>query len=247
METAHLNGVYLKLDRAERHLNEILGMLSLVEVGECRIFPEHDKNLDLLVQRISITPKPDATLAVVIGDFLFDIRSALDHLVWQLAVLNGCLPDRDNMFPITTKPDLFTRAITPRDRFKGRLHGVAQSHVTLIEGMQPYRRGNESLKRLDTLHNADKHNTLNLTTIVADNSALVFKRRGATILNLFVGGEELCDGAIFGEIGVPLNDPEFAAEFPDIIAGIPEVEVDGKATLFVAFDQRPDESPCGRL
>jgi hypothetical protein len=242
METANLGGVYLKLDRAEQHLNEILRMLSLVKVGECHISSEHNKNLDSLVQRISITPKPDPTLAVLVGDFLFNVRSALDHLVWQLVILNNGVPDGDNMFPITTEPDLFTAAITPRGRRKGRLHGVDQSHVALIEGLQPYHRGNKSLKRLDALHNTDKHRTLNLITVVADNATLVCKRKGVPVLDMFIGDEELCDGAIFGEIGIPLNDPEFTAEFPTAAANLLESEMYGKATLFVAFDQRSADS-----
>jgi hypothetical protein len=236
MANGSLDGVRLKLDRAQKHLNEITGILSLIKQGECRTVFEHDQNLDLLVQRIHIIPKPKPELSVVVGDFLFAVRSALDHLVWQLVIQNGESPTTDNMFPITSDWDKFDTAARV---IKGRkrLMGVSATAYALIESLQPYHAGNEPLERLDALHNVDKHRTLNLTTVVADNAALSFTRGGVSVLNMFIS-DELRDGAIFGDIGIPINDPEFIKEFPT--AGkLANVEVKGQASLFVAFDE-PD-------
>ena len=170
MVRGSLETVRLKLGRAEKHLDEITGMLSLLKKGQCRIVTEHNQDRNLLIHRISITPKPPPALSVVIGDFLFAVRSALDHLLWQLVVVNGNFPCTKNMFPITSTPENFTEAAGNRKRLKG----VSTEVYALIEGLQPCHRGNESLERLDTLHNVDKHRTLNLTTVVSDNTSLRF-------------------------------------------------------------------------
>jgi hypothetical protein len=204
MAKGSLKSVGLKLDRAQMHLDEIARMLSLIKYGECRIIPEYNQDRDLIVQRIHITPKPKPELGVVVGDCLFAIRSALDHLVWQLVICNGQSPTKDNMFPITSDWDKFDTAARV---IKGRkrLMGVSATAFALIESLQPYHAGNEALERLDTLHNADKHQTLNLTTVVADNTSLHYYRDGNLVVDLFLGDEELHDGAVFGGIGIPVS------------------------------------------
>ena len=232
-----LDGIKLKLIRAQKHLDDVMGILSLIKVGECCITPERSEKLGLLVQRISIQPKPPLELSVVIGDFLFGVRSALDHLIWQLVIHNGRSPTARNMFPITSAPALFNAAVTERRR----LEGVSPKACAIIESLQPYHIGNEALGRLDTLHNVDKHRALNLTTVVADNTSLLFSTGGHPVLRMFIGDEELRDGAVFGGIGIPLNSPEFSREFPEAIRRISEADVKGKASLFVAFDEAEGE------
>jgi hypothetical protein len=228
-----LDGIKLKLVRAQKHLDDVMGMLSLIKVGQCCITPERNENLGLLVQRISIQPKPPPELSVVIGDFLFGVRSALDHLIWQLVIHDGGSPTSRNMFPISSAPALFNKAVAKRRR----LEGMSPKTCAIIESLQPYHTGNEALGRLDTLHNTDKHRALNLTTVVADNTDLLFSTGGHPVLRMFIGDEELRDGAVFGGIGIPLNNPEFTQEFPEAIRRISEAEVRGEASLFVAFDE----------
>jgi hypothetical protein len=235
--THPLDGVRLKLVRAKKHLDEVMRELSLLEEGECRLIPERNEDLGLLVQRIYIAPKPSLELSAAIGDFLFGVKSALDHLVWQLVIRNGREPNGKNMFPIAACLCSFGKAVTMR----GQLKGVAGKAHALIESLQPYYGGNEPLGRLNTLHNTDKHRTLNLTTVVADKTSLSFAGR-SVFMNLFLIDEDLRDGAIFGDTGMPLNDPEFNAMFPSAIERASEMEVEGKASLFVAFDEPAADS-----
>jgi hypothetical protein len=119
MANASLEIVNLKLNRAQKHLDEITAMLSLLEYGECTIVPEYNESRDLVVQRIHITPKPTLELSVAVGYYLFAMRSALDYLVWQLIVCNGEIPTKDNMFPITTSAENFLVPPNKRKRLKG--------------------------------------------------------------------------------------------------------------------------------
>ncbi|MEK6327348.1 MAG: hypothetical protein AABM66_07480 [Actinomycetota bacterium] len=107
-------------------------------------------------------PAPLIRWGALIGDCLFNFRSALDQLAFDLAVANrkGQLTEKEKMdseFPIFHR-----RAPTKRDldRKIGAVHPKARK---LIEGMQPYgRKDRAALKYLDLLHNFDKHRTLHL-------------------------------------------------------------------------------------
>ncbi len=46
------------------------------------------------------TPDVPIEWSVRIGEILYNLRSALDHLVWQLVLANGQEPGRDNQFAI---------------------------------------------------------------------------------------------------------------------------------------------------
>jgi hypothetical protein len=90
---------------------------------------------------------------------------------------------------------------------------------------------------MDALHNMDKHRTLILTTVVADNTSLRCFIAGTPVLDMFLGDEELHDGAVFGGIGIPINDSELIEMFPNVARTISQIEVRGEATLFVAFKE----------
>ncbi len=97
----------------------------------------------------------------LIGDCLFNFRSALDQLAYDLAVAYtpGLTEkqERDSEFPI------FHRRAPEKgemDRKIGAMHPEARK---LIEDMQPYgRKDRAALKYLDLLHNFDKHRTSHL-------------------------------------------------------------------------------------
>lgn len=225
-----LGDVHLKINRANEHLETILTLLRGMAYGECKIIPEINEEFNCGVRRISL-PKPPNSLSIVVGDFLFNIRSALDQLLWQLVLVNNRTPGKSNMFIIAETAELFAEQVK-----RGRLNGTSAQVQTLIEGLQPYNRGNgnESLITLARLHNTDKHQTINLTTAVAHDT-LIDWVGNTDSLRMFLGDEELRDGAIFGGIGVPLNNPEFPLTPERFL----KMKVEGHAALFIAFEQ-PD-------
>src|SRR5664279_2384307 len=95
-----LDPVRLKLVRAEQHLEAILELLSGFRYGDCEIVPEEDPETNLGLLRVRL-PTPPQMLVVIIGDLLFNVRCALDYLIWQLVLANGETPTRSNSFPIT--------------------------------------------------------------------------------------------------------------------------------------------------
>jgi hypothetical protein len=113
-----------------------------------------------------------ARWGALIGECLFNFRSALDHLAYDLAVAytgthydlavayTGTLSakqERESEFPI-----FHSRAPKKRE-LDSRIGAVHPDARRLIEAMQPYGRTDRAaLKYLDVLHNFDKHRTLHL-------------------------------------------------------------------------------------
>ena len=103
------------------------------------------------------TPIPEHTLGPLIGDVLHNFRSALDHLVYELAVSHtGALPQRvegSTEFPIFVEE--------PRaEAWERRVGAVAPEARVAIERMQPYQPRSypvHALAALYGLSNIDKH------------------------------------------------------------------------------------------
>lgn len=99
---------------------------------------------------------------VILGDFLHNVRSALDHLVWQLVLLSEQqAPGVQHQFPIALSERAYLASRGMRERM---LAGVADEHRAVIDQVQPFRLGDEakthSLAYLSRLSNTDKHRIL---------------------------------------------------------------------------------------
>ncbi|MFZ3214152.1 MAG: hypothetical protein WA188_21815 [Terriglobales bacterium] len=198
-------------------------MLRRSQYGKCQFIAEENANTKLGVLRVHL-PKPHDGLPVVVGDFLFNVRCALDYVVWQLVLRGGGQPRRSNQFPISRTAKLFEDAVR-----RGNLDGVPEKAQALIESLQPYHGGNEPLGTLAHFHNIDKHQELNLVTAVARDANIEWRDADGPFLRSFLGGDGLRDGAVFGGIGLRTDVPAIAARFR-------KVKVEGEAAIFVAFD-----------
>lgn len=49
-------------------------------------------------------PAIDPQWSILVGEVLYQLRSSLDHLAWQLVLLDGGTPNQQTQFPILTKP-----------------------------------------------------------------------------------------------------------------------------------------------
>lgn len=229
--------ILLKLGRARTHIDEFRAKTAAIRNGYCSIQPEEDPNRRMTVMRISIVPKAPDKLRLVAGDALFNMRAALDYIVTQAVLSNpGQTPTRGNQFPIAQDAKTF-RNMEPK-----QLAGVSDAVRAILERFQPYHPGNEPLRTLSKLHNPDKHQRLNLAAVVADSSSL----RSNGTLNPFglVSDIPLCDGGIFGNIGVTWNLPE---EFASVRMRSQKFSMEGECTQFVGFADLfdPDEDEDG--
>lgn len=119
------------------------------------------------------TPEVPIEWSIRAGEILYNLRSALDHLVWQLVVANGQKPSKDNQFPILDEEAQWTNRGT-----QNKLKGVADECKKTIRFLQPFNpmlqlpiNGQlrpcyaQVFRTLRDLCNIDKHRHLNFILV----------------------------------------------------------------------------------
>jgi hypothetical protein len=145
-----------KIGRAYKHLKEFDSLV----VSYCRSEPytitKHD---DLVNQRHVVRCEfsaLDADIHLSLAEVIYSLRSGLDQLAWQLALLRNPNPSRDVMFPIHS--DQSSKA---EERFRRLVWDMPCDAVTVIRDLQPYKREaayrDDPLWQLNELSNIDKH------------------------------------------------------------------------------------------
>ncbi len=166
---------WLKLERAEKHADEFKTALrpyldsqpyKAVKCGPET--PGCQQHADCWRYCLRITQQPDPALSIIAGDFLHNVRSALDHLAVAM------VPARRRSkasFPIE-RDDIWTKQgrryvigdAERRGRFKTAVDGMSAEAKTEIQALQPYNRGaqarSNTMYLLNRLDNADKHRQL---------------------------------------------------------------------------------------
>ena len=152
----------LKLDWASHHLACLDAKVR--EWTERK--PHHyvtniDRKSDKKLVRIRLLNPPPAEFRLIIGDCLHNLRSALDSLVYELALAhNGIDPLPEDRAKGLEFPIFGNRMMDAQECRKkiGCIHPDAQA---AIKGLQPYNKGNEfasdPLWKLHRLSNVDKH------------------------------------------------------------------------------------------
>ena len=95
--------------------------------------------------------------AVIIGDALHNLRSALDLAYYKIVILCDGTPSKWTTFPIRdTREELVARVKSAFE--KKQIIGFI--HFLLIEVIKPYKGGNDALWTLNEWNIADKHQLL---------------------------------------------------------------------------------------
>ena len=157
----------LKLDRAREHLSSLDDEWRRWREGEpYRFVHEPHGDVSEYVIRAKIFEQPPARFAIMLGDCVYNLRSALDNLAYELAVAahrrrGMALPDEvadASAFPICIRREAFR---SQRKGRKGKIGGMVPRAQATIQTLQPYRRWNKGasdpLWLIDRLSNVDKH------------------------------------------------------------------------------------------
>ena len=178
--THPLDGARAKVRRAGKHLRELDAEVErFVKDHPYRFVPEPDEKTGLWVVRIyadAVDEQPPLRLGVIVGDIAHDLRSALDHVVCELALLNNSTCE-ETQFPLCFSPKAFGF------EEKKRLAGLLPRHRAMIRRLQPYhrRQGGELLAVLRSLSNADKHRVVNPATQAMRYVPPTFEPRSAML------------------------------------------------------------------
>jgi hypothetical protein len=157
-----------KVERAEKHLRDLIAIRNAF-IGQAEpdmvkvdTDPETGNEITKIVQIFD--PPPD--IALIAGDAIHNLRSALDHLAYQLVIVNGAEPLPQTCFPIFETAEKY-KAMDVR-----KVKGMSQRAIDTIGNTKPYLGGADELYWLHALDIADKHHAL-VVTVVAVAGAWV--------------------------------------------------------------------------
>lgn len=169
-------GVDRKIERAKAKLADLKESIkAVVDPGHYRFAVKYDPETKRHVYRVYDVPATDPEWPLVIGEVLFNLRSALDHLAWQLVLLGGGEPTQETQFPIRDSPNDKNGQVLP---LKALLAQVKDPKILgLLNECQPYAGdGTEHrspfdahgtpLWHLKKLNNLDKHRLLMIVACV---------------------------------------------------------------------------------
>lgn len=151
-----LAGAFHRVDRAEEHLADLEPRLAALVVGlnpdAISVKYETEPPYDLLIEHEILTNfAAPMRLPILIGETCYNLRCAMEYLVAALAQLDSGREQPMTQFPIVGSAEKFASRKT-RDRLKG----INDSHVAMIERLQPFR-GCEWARHLREISNRDKH------------------------------------------------------------------------------------------
>lgn len=178
--------IRVKIARAYEHIEDLETRIKSFLKGEpykVAVKP-HPEFPNALTHHYLASAKPLTTdIPLVAGEAIQQMRSALDHLAWNLVEI-GCArqgivlnkTERKRIgFPIIDT-DLPAEYEASRKR---KVKGMTQDAIDAIDETKPYKGGNDCLWRLNQLNNIDKHRFLiTVGSAMAHFSAPRFLRRG---------------------------------------------------------------------
>jgi len=180
--------------------------------------------------KVNVPKAPPRTISILAGEMVYQMRSALDHLTFEIIKQNPHVGSIDAewrehcQFPLKTKLPKKSTPPLAKSQFSRNLPGISDKAFAVIEQMQPYYRTgaiNNALRFLAHLSNIDKHRYLNLIRPRVRQRHYIKFSSGVS-----VGGWEIFDrGAI-------ITHPRSARELDR------PVYVNRRYSTLVAFNER---------
>jgi hypothetical protein len=145
----------MKLDRARRHFAAMEDVTKAFLASQpYGVETRQDSTSHKLLYVVAKASEPPLEVSLIAGDVLHNLRSALDHLAWQLVQAAGGTPTKDTSFPIFDSSSKYTSGAAQK------LKGMSKAAITAIDALKPYRGGDDLLWQLHRLENVDKHRVL---------------------------------------------------------------------------------------
>jgi hypothetical protein len=145
-----------KLERAKRHFTELeTALASYFATIPYKVSTRRD-GAGKLVYYLSEVGELPVEFSLITGDVIQNLRSALDHLAYDLWVkeANGRGRGDKIYFPIDKDEASYNRSKV------NKTQGISAQSLSIIDSLKPYPGGNDALWRIHTLNNRDKHRLL---------------------------------------------------------------------------------------
>src|SRR5258708_2591931 len=148
--------IRVKIERAKKHLRDLAGELLIAKNVKTTVVVGEDESgfRQGVPDKFITLPRMPFDVVVLAGEIIHNLRSALDHLAWQLVETAGNVPSSDTMFPILLSLDGYESSKI------GKVKGMRPEAIKAIDRLKPYKGGNDELWRIHELDIIDKHRTL---------------------------------------------------------------------------------------
>ncbi len=149
--------IRLKIERADKHIGDLnIVLRAFIDSRPYTVGTKNDPQTRRLIYYV-VKAKPIPTEAALIaGDILQNLRTALDYLVCALVRANG-KSDKMSAFPITDEEPVSKQQ---KARFDAKIEGVRDEAKKIIRRIKPYKGGDDILWSLHALNNREKHRLL---------------------------------------------------------------------------------------
>jgi hypothetical protein len=159
-----------KLARAKKDLAKLQRRADvLIKNQTYEMFSEpHPNRPQFVVYKMRLSKELPDAISEMTGNVVDNLRSALDHALYGIAVASGCTSPRNAYFPFSKD------ATTFEANLKGRCADVPQELWPLLRSYQPYQGGEDLLFALNEVCTANKHKLvipIGTVTIAAGVSA----------------------------------------------------------------------------
>jgi hypothetical protein len=149
--------IQIKVGRAKEHLNDLKTAIRVFFDSKPYVVSTKRDSMRRLIYYVSRVEPAPTLFATTTGDVIQNLRSALDHLAYQLFLVgtNGTTDGRHVYFPIDQDIVEYRRNL-PR-----RTKGMRQDAIDTLNIIEPYKGGKgHDLWVLHELNNIDKHRLL---------------------------------------------------------------------------------------
>jgi hypothetical protein len=197
----HLALIKAKLDRAPSQLAGLHAEAErYVASDPFDLSLDCDPATQQFVARVGRFTPPPETLAVLLGEYVHNLRSALDQMICRVVEACGGEVSNRTAFPILSSQTEFAK------RVRAPWHKGAPSYLTgahegvldVIEHLQPYRSQPNEVNLLGVLadwSNTDKHRDINAFAVGANaQTPPTFEGVGFDLVDLYLSALPLSEG-----------------------------------------------------
>nr|WHW29397.1 hypothetical protein [uncultured bacterium] len=221
-----VKGPNLKIQRAYRHIDEITSRSAPLDTSlyDIVLRDTYTSTIYSEADSVSVTFLPkepiSESFALIIGDTVHNLRSALDHLATEI-VRCANVSDAFVHFPFAKKRD----DIVTSTGFRSIQEALPNTDIKsfFLDDIQPYEGGNgDDLWAMNKLNNIDKHNFILPAISVTEICGI----------NLCIGSNTMTNLAVAGNANGPINILTFDKAVRDVT-----ISKDFKTSVDIFFGQ----------
>jgi hypothetical protein len=232
-----MESVDAKIRRAKHHLSDLTQGLNELGRGHKpqMILKNDDQSAWLVVYYEE--PYAPFSQSVVFGDFLHNLRSSLDALIYGVIRSVGQTPTRWTSFPICAKAEHYEERSKPGTR-RDVLAGLPDEARAIVKALQPFMRGErgqplDPLHQLNVMCNRDKHQASHIILGYAKKAHFALHIGDGRVIQFSSGGPLIGHGP--WQIPIEVSPRDLRAEH--------RIEAAGSTEFLVHSDDPPEGRP----